>query len=107
MTVESVFLSHATADHDLADQVRKFLENERIRVWLAPEDIRIGSPNWEVVIREAIGSVDGVILIATPDACNSSFVRGELELADKFKRPIYPLWARGDDRLDAIPLGYG
>ncbi len=107
MIVQSVFISYATEDRDIADRVRVYLETKaRIRVWVAHEDLVPGTSNWEEEIRTTISKVDGVVLIATPKARASQFVRGELDLADKHERTIYPLWARGDDRLDAIPLGY-
>jgi len=105
MDVQAVFLSYSNQDRVIADRVRQVLEKQqRIRVRFAPEDIPVGSPNWEDVIRDRIrAAVDGVVLIATPHARNSPYVRDELNLAREFDRSIYPLWAGGDRFEDAVP----
>ncbi|MGH2515357.1 MAG: toll/interleukin-1 receptor domain-containing protein [Ktedonobacterales bacterium] len=107
MLVQYVFISYASGDRDIADRVRVYLEDARIKVWVAHEDLAPGTPNWEQAIREAISSVDGVVLIATRKALTSQVVRGELDQAKKHKRPIYPMWAYGTDLSDAIPLDLG
>lgn len=102
MIIESVFLSHATEDHDIALRVRDHLESEHIHVWLAPEDIAVGSANWDTEIQNAIKAADGLVLIASPDSRNSPFVRGEVDLAQG--KPIFVLFARGDKPEDTMLL---
>jgi TIR domain-containing protein len=105
MDVQIVFLSYSNQDRALADKVRQVLEKQqRIRVLFAPEDVPIGSPSWEDVIRDRIrAAVDGVVLIATPNSRNSPYVCDELRLALQLRYAIYPLWAGGNTFRDAIP----
>lgn len=102
MIIESVFLSHATEDHDIALRVRDFLESEHIHVWLAPEDIAVGSANWDAEIHSAVKAADGLVLIASPDSRKSPYVRGEVDLAQG--KPIFVLFARGDKPEDTMLL---
>ncbi len=104
MDIQKVFLSYSNQDRTIADRVRQFLEDRGIGVHFAPEDIPIGAPNWEDVIRAMIKSaMDGVVLVATPHSRSSPYVNDELRLAQELNRTIYPLWAGGDTFEDAVP----
>jgi type II secretory pathway predicted ATPase ExeA len=47
------------------------------------------------------------LLIASPQARSSRYVRDELRIAEMYQRPIYPLWIAGTQWIDAVPLGWG
>jgi hypothetical protein len=48
-----------------------------------------------------------VLLIASPNARSSRYVRDELRIAEMYLRPTYPLWIAGAHWMDAVPLGWG
>lgn len=44
------------------------------------------------------------MLVASPDALQSDYVQGELTVAKLLNRPIYPIWANGENWIDCVPL---
>jgi hypothetical protein len=58
-------------------------------------------------LRTAIRSAWAVLLIASPNARSSRYVRDELRIAEMYQRPVYPLWIAGTQWIDAVPLGWG
>jgi hypothetical protein len=51
-----------------------------------------------------MNSSNAVVYIASPDARQSRFVKGELALAAAMKLRVFPLWIRGDDWHDCAPI---
>jgi hypothetical protein len=86
----------------LAQDLRKV----GLRVWIDEENLTPGTPDWEESIRTAIDASFAALLVATPDSKKSAVVRSELMLAEARKRPIYPIWARGEIWIDSIPMAY-
>lgn len=103
-SVPDIFLSYSRKDHDLMVQIKDHLEQSGIQVW-TDEGIAVGTPNWQMAIEKAIQEIKAVIVILSPDAKNSTWVREELVFAKTLKKQIYPLLARGDE-ANAIPFGF-
>ncbi|MBV9230751.1 MAG: AAA family ATPase, partial [Chloroflexi bacterium] len=59
------------------------------------------------MIRKALRSASGVLLVVTPHILDSPYVKDELDIAKLYQRPVYPLWIEGTEWIDTVPLGWG
>ena len=102
-----VFLSYSRADASFVSRLQSDLQAGGIAVWIDHEDIQPGTPDWEDSLRKAIRHASAVVLVASPSARSSRYVKDELRIAEMYKRPVYPLWAMGNEWMDAVPIGWG
>ncbi len=102
-----VFLCYARADSELVTRLKTDLLERRIHVWIDREGLQPGTLDWEEALRTAIRAAQAVLLIASPSARSSRYVRDELRIAELYQRPVYPLWIAGTQWMDAVPLGWG
>jgi hypothetical protein len=91
-----IFISHASADAELAVTICELLESEGVSCWIAPRDITPGTA-WATAIVNAIAVARGVILLLTHSSNSSPTVAREIERASSKGIPILPV------RLEAIP----
>ncbi|HWS86942.1 MAG TPA: TIR domain-containing protein [Pyrinomonadaceae bacterium] len=85
-----VFISYASEDESVADEISRALEAQGIRCWYAPRDIPYGSDFAEAIF-DAISASRLMIVIISPDANNSRHVEREVRLAsDDTNIPIIP-----------------
>lgn len=76
-----VFLSHSSKDHELVvDHLKPALEAAGLRAWCSSSDLR-ASDNWEQQIRAALANADWFLVIVTPAAIQSEWVRAETHWA--------------------------
>jgi hypothetical protein len=94
-----VFISYAGEDGKVAEAVRRALEDEGIKCWIAPRDVPIGT-NYEDAIIDAICVSRVMILIISEHSNKSPHVKREIQNACLEDSPtqILPL------RVDAVPL---
>jgi hypothetical protein len=102
----NIFVSYSHNDREFVERVILDLRNEGFQVWVDQEKLTPGTPDWEESIRTAVDASFATLLVATPESKKSAVVRSELLLAEARKRPIYPVWAKGDIWIDSIPLAY-
>ncbi len=102
-----VFISYSRADTDLVRRLSDDLHAQGIKTWIDSESLEPGTPDWEDSLRKAIRAAQAVLLIASPAARGSRYVKDELRIAEIFQRPVYPIWITGTQWIDAIPLGWG
>jgi hypothetical protein len=102
-----IFISYSRADHDLVMRLQSDLLGRGIKIWIDKEDLQPGTPDWEEALRTAIRAAHAVLLIASPNARSSRYVKDELRLAEMYQRPVYPLWVAGTQWMEAVPLGWG
>src|SRR5207247_11184942 len=102
-----VFLSYARAVGSFVSQLQSDLQARGIPVWIDHEDIQPGTPDWEDSLRKAIRHAAAVVLVASPSARGSRYVKDELRIAEMYKRPVFPLWARGSEWMAAVLVGWG
>ncbi len=86
----AVFISYASKNFKLADEIRYLIENRGISCWIAPRDIPPGASYGEE-ISSAIEQCSAVIFVMTEDANQSRAVANELELAFRYQRVIIPI----------------
>jgi hypothetical protein len=104
---QHVFVSYSRANRSFVDRLIPDLQARGIKVWIDKQGLKPGTPNWEQTLGGAIGASTAILLVATPDSRKSAYVGDELGIAEMYQRPVYPVWASGDQWPDSIRMGYG
>ena len=76
----SCFISYSTRDQFFADRLHADLQNNGVRCWFAPHDIRIGDRIWDA-IDEAIRVRDKLLIILSEASIASDWVEDEVSSA--------------------------
>lgn len=90
---KNVFISHASADIEIAQIVCEILEDNNITCWFAPRDIPPGTAFNEEIIKAIRYSII-FVLILTSKSNLSDHVKRELERATNYKLPIFTIRAQ-------------
>jgi TIR domain len=85
-----IFVSHSSADNDVARDVVGHLERNGFKCWLASRDVDLGDDYASQVVR-AVDRSDHVIVLVSAAANQSPHVRRELDRAVGSGRPIVPV----------------
>lgn len=85
-----VFISHSSLDAKIAQAVCHALEQEKVRCWMAPRDIKPGDV-WAEAIYGGIKASKVFVLIISDHSIESKQVLKELTLAVDNGMPIFPL----------------
>jgi len=78
--MREVFLSHASQDQARARQLREVLVAHGVPVWFSPHHIR-GAQQWQDEIGAALARCVWFLLLLTPHAVTSIWVKRELNYA--------------------------
>lgn len=82
----SCFISYSSADEHFARRLHNDLQANGVRVWFAPEDLKIGDPI-KPTIDESIRLYDKLIIVLSENSINRAWVRHEVTRAlDKEKQ---------------------
>jgi len=84
-----VFLSHASADAEMARRVCAELEQAGLRCWIAPRDIRPGG-DWSEEILAGIDGAGALVVLVSATSNASRQVAREIERADDRGLPLLP-----------------
>jgi hypothetical protein len=76
-------------------RLKNDLPSHGVHVWVDREGLQPGMLDWEEALCTAICAAQAVLLIASPNACSSCYVKDELRIAEMYQRPVYPLWIAG------------
>ena len=99
-TAYDVFISHATEDKKTADAMCHYLEEQKIRCWIAPRDILPGQ-DFADAIAQAIKKTKIFVLVCSNFSLKSNFVQKETNLAVSDEKIIIPF------KIDDSPLDGG
>ncbi len=99
-----IFLSYGRPDIEIMQRVRDSLCAEGLEVW-TDESLTPGTQSWQTEIEQAIEQSLCVVVILTPHAKQSRWVREELNYAELQDVRIFPILARGTEKT-AIPFGF-
>lgn len=88
-----VFISHSSADRDVAQKVCEMIEARGLKCWIAPRNITPGR-EYAAEIVDAINDCGALVLVLTENANDSKFVAKEVERAVDRGRPVIPLRVR-------------
>ena len=75
-----VFISHAHTDGALVAQITEALQRSGLEVWDADREILPGD-NWAGEVARALDESQAMVVLLTPDAANSPWVKREIEYA--------------------------
>src|SRR2546425_6442128 len=93
MAPKEVFLSHSSRDRKFASEVAESLRRHGIPVWYSQTNIQ-GAQQWHDEIGDALRRCDWFVLILSPGAVKSMWVKNELLFVLKqrrFRKRIVPL----------------
>src|SRR6266498_694741 len=97
------FMSYSREDIGLQKRVINGLRERGVNAWVDIENLIPGSPAWEREIERAIRGASGVIVLLSPHANDSEWVRREISFAEQNQKRIFPVLIYGDED-DSIPL---
>jgi hypothetical protein len=89
----SVFISYSRTDTTLVDKLEDDLVARNFRPWVDRRRLE-GGQEWLDVIQEAINSCDVLVVLLTPDAVKSKFVRMEYRYAQRKDKVVIPVLYR-------------
>jgi hypothetical protein len=75
-----VFISHATEDTQFAHRLADDLQQLGVQIWIAPESIRPGE-GWVEAIERGLAESSHMVVVLTPAALGSEWVRKETDVA--------------------------
>jgi hypothetical protein len=84
----------------------EFLSNEGYFVWWDQKEMPSGGRSFIQEVKEAIADTDRILLISTPGATESSYVRDEWEYALSLCKVVTPLPRAGEHMLLQEPFKY-
>ncbi len=88
-----IFLSHSSKDRAFVLRLVRILESNRISYWYSATHIK-GAKQWHDEIGRALEECNWFLVVLTPDAVRSQWVKRELLFAldeDRYNRRIIPL----------------
>lgn len=90
-----VFISYSKLDITFARHLRGMLQSAGIPVWM-DETALVPSERWWRQIEANIKSCSAFIIIMSPNSQTSDWVEREILLAEKLKKPIFPILLDGE-----------
>jgi len=81
----SCFISYSSQDDDFAQRLHADLQQRNIRVWFAPEELKIGD-KFRARIDETIRIYDKLLLVLSENSIQSGWVETEVEVAFRKER---------------------
>ena len=88
-----LFISYARQDEAYADRLSRELRRRGFEPWF-DKNIRYGE-RWPATLEQAVRDCAALILIMTPEAERSHWVRKELDLALDDEKPVFPVLLKG------------
>ena len=96
-----VFISYSHTDEKLARRVAAILEETGLDVWDDRREIMPGD-NWAAKVALALQESDAMVVLLTPEALRSSWVRREIEyaLGDKgYSKRLIPVLVSPQEKI--------
>jgi len=87
----SGFISYSSNDENFVKRLHNDLQGEGVRVWFAPEDLKIGD-EFDKVINREIRLRDKLILVLSENSVKSDWVAFEVEQAEEEEKKRHPDW---------------
>jgi hypothetical protein len=104
----SCFISYSSKDEEFAKRLYADLQNEGVRCWFAPEDLKIGE-KFRIRIDESIRLYDKLLLVLSENSVSSQWVEKEVETAfekegEQKKTVLFPVQL--DNAVSDIKTGW-
>ncbi len=95
-----IFLSYSSKDKLIADAICSRLENQGIRCWIAPRDVKPGT-DYSNQIADALEGATTMVMVFSSDSNNSRHVKSEIDRAFSLGKIIIPF------RVENVELDKG
>jgi hypothetical protein len=99
-----VFLSYTSSDSEVADAIRHDLQAAGYQVWDPSIDARLGT-NFASAIGDALDTADALVILVSPEAMESDWIKWEIQHAlgdERFEGRLLPVELRPTDTLPWI-----
>lgn len=93
MKPREVFLSHASADRRSVDKIIASLKHHRVPVWYSKTHLK-GAEEWHDEIGKALARCDWLVVVLSPSAVKSEWVKREVTFAlieKRYRKRIIPI----------------
>lgn len=90
-----IFVSYSKKNADYAHHLADTLRAEGFEVWIDRRRLATGDDWWKSIVL-ALRSCSAFVVIMTPESDGSRWVQREITLAEKYEKPVFPLWLAGD-----------
>lgn len=102
-----VFISHSHTDSALAARISKALRDDGLEVWDPAADVLPGD-NWAEKVAQALKESQAMVVLLTPAAADSPYVRRDMEYAlgaKRYSNRLIPVAVGAREHLpaDSIP----
>lgn len=101
--MKHIFLSYNNTDKKIRQKVQQDLINRNLVVWSDDELKRSSTDNWQDVLEEKIENSSCMVVLLSPDAKSSHWVRVEITCAQENDIEIFPVIV-SHNKKDAVPL---
>ena len=101
-----VFISHSSKDEALASKVVSYLEQAGLDVWYDEREIMPGD-NWADKVAQGLRESEAMVVLLTPSAMESDFMRRDIDYAltqKRFKGRLVPVLAGDSQRFQGISI---
>jgi TIR domain len=88
-----IFISYSRRDQEFVTRLAGDLDRQVVGVWFDQSDIQVGQ-QWHDEILDGIRACKALILVLSPDAAESRYVREELNKALELGKPVIPILYR-------------
>lgn len=98
-----VFISHASKDTLMAQQLARRLSEAGLRVWL-PENEILPGDNWAKKVGQALEDSDLMVVLVSPQAFESEWVKEEIQYAltaGHYKGRLIPVFLGAEDKTSS------
>lgn len=106
MQTLTFFISYSREDKHLMEILASILETAGHTTWVDADNIMPGQ-TWQSTILQGLRDADFCIVILTPRAIKSTYVKEELELALNERKPLIPVRWEPVTRDEVAALGIG
>lgn len=93
MPPREVFLSHSSHDREMAERIAVLLREHGVPTFYSPTNI-VGAQQWQDEILRALQRCDWFVVLISPEATNSMWVKREVAYAlsdPRYQNTIVPL----------------
>jgi hypothetical protein len=77
----NVYISHSTAETELAGRIAASLRSRGHRVWYDGQDVSTAGAHWAKQAARALDRADVVVVLISPESAKSPAVRGVIQYA--------------------------